>query len=178
MSGETLWLSGTDNEGFDIVLSQSTKSKVNNVLKSCGDDSSKCINGIFDTLQDAQVQLDTKLDRRNFGHMLSKTVKVGLKSAVQSGWAFFVGVSSLLYTNAKLRAQDNLEADGAYYPVNIASIAAKQIGAAQTAATKNLVLSASGSAVATITAPPDRPATLTGYVIYTSSFKFPTYKCS
>ncbi|KAG4414928.1 hypothetical protein IFR04_011951 [Cadophora malorum] len=79
LTGSTVWLSGSDSDGYDVSLSADTRGKVGGVLDGCGatiDD--QCYQDVVQALQDSELQIDNQLDRRNFGHMLSKTFRIGL----------------------------------------------------------------------------------------------------
>lgn len=113
------------------------------------------MNGIFDAFQDAGFEIDTKINRRSFGDLLTKTTKKNF------AWAFFSVVSDLLYVNWKMKS-DKLDNSGMFLPAKVANSGAQAVDAAHTAKAKDIVLSAAGTAVATITPPPIVTATLTG----------------
>ncbi|KAI1346531.1 hypothetical protein F5Y01DRAFT_321669 [Xylaria sp. FL0043] len=147
LSGSVLWLSGSDSEDYNVVLSGDTQSKVQGVLEGCGeivDD--KCWQDVWNVLRESELQLDNKLDRRHFGHLLSKTFKklVGI----------YGYMTSILLTLWSFKHDDEIFSQKVLpYP---------QVGAATIFATAtNIVISAEGQAVATVT-PTSVPTTTQG----------------
>ncbi|KAF2869401.1 hypothetical protein BDV95DRAFT_98742 [Massariosphaeria phaeospora] len=151
LTGEAIWLSSSTDDGFDVVLSKDMQSKVNNILGSCGQDSNKCVNDVYNTLKDTTIEVDHKIDRRHFGHLLSKTLK-GSTRVLRT----FETIAEMLYTFWVMKSREQMGDSGFYLPAIAAANAAKASNA--TAVT----LSAGGSIIATITPPPEPKAKLEG----------------
>ena len=134
-------------------LSPDIKAKIQGVLEGCGQLDDKCYQETREVLRSADLEVDSKLERRNFGHMLSKTIK--------GGWAIFADFAANLYMSLFQKSKDLEGAESfMFIPVSKASEAAKL----ETAT--DVVISAGGTAVATITPKPD-PTSLKGCVVIT-----------
>ena len=130
------------------------------VLDGCGatiDD--QCYQDVVQALQDSELQIDNQLDRRNFGHMLSKTFRIGLpKVGVVGGVvAFYSYVAELLVSMWHIRHSDEEFAKSLFLPHGQVS----SVTVIATATT--VIISAEGQPVATVTPVLDR-TTLMGYV--------------
>jgi hypothetical protein len=68
-------MSSKDGEGFDIVLSVSTKAKIQGVLEGCGESSDKCYQDVRNILRFSYLEIDHELTRGSFLEMLSRAMK-------------------------------------------------------------------------------------------------------
>ncbi|KAI0431606.1 hypothetical protein F5Y09DRAFT_340451 [Xylaria sp. FL1042] len=141
LTGSVVWLSGSDSEDYNVVLSSDTQNKVQGVLEGCGDTvDDRCWQDVCNVLRESELQLDDKLDRRHFGHLLSKTFTGGVA-------LFYEYVTSILTTLWSLKHADETFAQK-FLP-------RPQVSAATIFATAtNIVISAEGQAVATVTPTP------------------------
>ncbi|KAM0594562.1 hypothetical protein ACHAP6_000305 [Verticillium nonalfalfae] len=143
LSGTTVWLSGKEGNGYDVSLSAETQSKIHGILEACGEVDDKCYQEVRQLLRNADLQIDGELERRGFVQFLSKTFK-----KVGSVFSFIAGV---LISNWSMKQE---QPTGMFVPHEIASQASKL-------ETTGVVVSADGTAVATITSTPD-PTVLQG----------------
>ncbi|KAH7381918.1 hypothetical protein BKA64DRAFT_749377 [Cadophora sp. MPI-SDFR-AT-0126] len=148
LTGSTVWLSGSESDGYDVALSSDTRGKVEGVLDGCGgtlDD--KCYQDVVEALQGSELQIDNQLDRRHFGHMLSKTFRIGLpKVGVVGGIvSFYYYVSELLLAMWQTRHSDEEFAKSLFLPHSQVS----SVTLIATATT--VVISAGGQLIATVT---------------------------
>jgi hypothetical protein len=150
LASNSLWVTGTEEAGgFNFGMSSDIKAKLQGAVQGCKALDNQCYQDARSVLQAANVEVDTKLDKRNFGHLLSKTAKSGL--------ATFIDFATNLYMSWRLKSQDMQGADSfMFIPVSKASEAVKLHTAT------NVVVSAAGAVVATITPAPD-PTKLQGY---------------
>lgn len=146
LGGNTIWISGTEGQGFDIALSQDAQSRVRGVLEGCGKADDKCYQDVLNTIQAANLDPDAKVQRRGLGQMMSKTVK--------GAWTIFADVAILLTLNWQMKA-DKMDNAAFYMPQEKAEMAAISASVA------SVVHSAGGSVAMTITPTAD-PLTLTG----------------
>lgn len=146
LSGDTIWLSGQEDEGFDIVLSKDTQAKAEGVLEACGTADDKCFQDVSRSLRSAILDLDNTIQRRIIGSMLSKTTK--------GSWNIIANIALMLELNWKMKG-DKMDASAFYLP----HVKAEQ--AAQLAAASSAVHTAGPSVVITVT-PTPAPMTLTG----------------
>lgn len=146
LGGNTVWLSGKDGDGYNIELSADAKAKVNGILKGCGQADDKCYQGVREVLYDADLEIDSQLDRRGFAQLLSKTFK--------KAGAVFSFIASALMSNWYTRHQE-VEDSGLFVPQ------AKASEASELATATKVTISAGGSAVVTVTPTPD-PTKLQG----------------
>jgi hypothetical protein len=144
--GNTVWLSGKEGEGFDVVLSQDAQSRVEGVLDGCGTADNTCYQEVLNTLQSAELSLDNKIDRRNLAHLLSKTFKGAL--------GILEEVAALLTLNWLMKS-DKMDNSSFYI------LQAKAEEAAGSASATKVVHSAGGSVAITVV-PTTAPTTLTG----------------
>lgn len=98
------------------------------------------------TLQTAEFSLDSKIERRNVAHLMSKTFK--------GAWSLFANIAAMLTLNWQLTSD---KMDNAAFSIP----QAKAEEAAGAASATNIVHSAGGSVTITIT-PTLAPSTLTG----------------
>ncbi|EGY18373.1 uncharacterized protein VDAG_08707 [Verticillium dahliae VdLs.17] len=143
LSGTTVWLPGREGNGYDVSFSADTKSKIHGILEACGEVDDKCYQEVRQLLRNADLQIDGELERRGFVQFLSKTFK-----KVGSVFSFIAGV---LISNWAMKQE---QPTGMFVPHEIASQASKL-------ETTTPVVSADGTAVATITSTPD-PTVLQG----------------
>jgi hypothetical protein len=101
---------------------------------------------VLKTLQSAELSLDNKIDRRNFGHLLSKTFK--------GPWGILQQVAAMLSLNWLMKLDKMDES-------NFHIQQAKVEEAAGSASATKVVHSAGGSVAITVT-PTTAPTTLTG----------------
>ncbi|KAG4440793.1 hypothetical protein IFR05_003721 [Cadophora sp. M221] len=154
LTGSTVWISGSDSDGYDVSLSPDTRSKIRGVLDGCGeiiDD--MCYQDVLQVLESSELQIDSQLDRRHFGHMLSKTFRfVGGKVAGIA--AFFDHVSKLLLSMWHIRHSDEEFAKSIFLPHSEVT----SVTVLATATT--VVVSAEGQPIVTITQKPDTTSLL------------------
>ncbi|OAQ80923.1 hypothetical protein VFPFJ_09376 [Purpureocillium lilacinum] len=135
LSGNTIWLSGRDNEGYDVVLSPDTQAKARGILEGCGKADNKCYNDVRNFLQTSHVEIDGQLERRGFLQLLTKTFrKLG---------SVFGFIAAAMIADWQLR--HNTQPPPLFVPHNMASSASKLSGAT------GLVISAQGTPVVTVT---------------------------
>ncbi|KAF2692023.1 hypothetical protein K458DRAFT_482650 [Lentithecium fluviatile CBS 122367] len=149
LRANTIWFSGTEEDGgFEVGLSPDIKAKVQGVLEGCDKLDDKCYQEARRVIRSADFEVDHRLERRHFGHMLSKTIK--------GGWAIFVSFAATLYMSWYQKSKDLAGAESfMFIPVSKASEAAKF------ATATNVIISGGGNAVATITPTPE-PTKLKG----------------
>lgn len=122
------------------------------MLDGCGQMDDKCYQDVLGILQSATLEVDKKLEPRGFGAFISKTVKGA------SSW--LLNIYAALELSWKLKSKErNGEFDNfTHIPVSIAEQAGKLANA------PDVVVSAAGTAVATIK-PTPKPTSLTGCAI-------------
>jgi hypothetical protein len=98
------------------------------------------------TVQSADLELDSKLERRRLGDIIAKTAK--------GPWDIFYNIATMLWLNWKIRA-DKMDNSAFFLPQAKAEEAANQATAA------SVVHTAEGSVVITIT-PASKATTPTG----------------
>ncbi|KAF2265276.1 hypothetical protein CC78DRAFT_443764, partial [Lojkania enalia] len=149
LTGSSVWLSGTEEDGgFDFGISPDVKANIQGVLEGCRELDDKCYQEARGVLRSADLEVNHKLERRHFGHFLLKTAK--------GGWAIFADIAANLYMSWYQKSKDLEGVESfMFIPVSIASEAAKL----ETAT--DVVISAGGTAIATITPKPD-PTSITG----------------
>lgn len=153
-----MWLSGTEqNGGFDLGISPDVKAKVQGVLEGCGELDDKCYKETREVLRSANFEIDHKIERRAFTNFLSKTVK--------GAWDIFLDIAAMLYMSWELRSKEQHgDFDSfTFIPASKAGEAAKL----ETAT--DVVISAGGTAIATIKPTPN-PTGLKGCVVITVSY--------
>lgn len=133
-------MSGKDGDGYNIVLSSDINDKVQSVLQGCGQADDKCFHDIRAVIDSADLEVDKQLDRRGFGSLISKTFK-------RIGYIYDFMVAALLADWYLKHAQPPRL--GQYIPQ------AKASEAPVLATATNVVVSAAGSPVVTITPTPD-----------------------
>ncbi|KAI0004056.1 hypothetical protein F4779DRAFT_630464 [Xylariaceae sp. FL0662B] len=146
LNGNSVWLSGNEGDGYDVVLSPDAKAKIHGILEGCGKTDNKCYQEVREVLQSSNLEIDSQLNRRGFAQLLSKTFK---KVAF-----VFSMITSHLISNWHVRHGEVGEL-GLFVP------AAKASEASVFATASKILVSAQGSAVATITPTPD-PTKLQG----------------
>ncbi|KAM0330636.1 hypothetical protein ACHAQA_003586 [Verticillium albo-atrum] len=144
LTGNTVWLSGKENDGYNVYLSPETQDKVVGILEACGKADDKCYQEVRKVLRSANLQIDGEIERRGFVQFLSKTFK-----KVGSVFSFIAGA---LISNWAMKQE---QPSGLFVPHEIASQASKLTEAT------GVVVSADGTVVATITPTPD-PTKLQG----------------
>lgn len=142
-----MWLSGNEADGYDITLSQDTRDKVHDILFGCGKMDNSCYQEVYQVLRSAHVEIDNRLERRGFVQLLTKTFR---KFSTVAGSIAMVLVAN--WMTAATKEPPNL----VFVPVEIASQAPKLAEATE------VVISAEGTAVVTVTPTPD-PTQLRGY---------------
>ncbi|KAH7083730.1 hypothetical protein FB567DRAFT_529797 [Paraphoma chrysanthemicola] len=150
LTGNSIWLTGSEEKGgFDLGLSPDVKAKVQGVLEACGQADDKCYQDTRDVLRSANLDIDNRIERRDFRHLLSKTVKGAL--------GYFLDIAAMLYISWEMKFKDQHgEFDSfAFIPVSKAGEAAKL----ETAT--DVLVSAEGTAIATIK-PTPHPTSLKG----------------
>jgi hypothetical protein len=122
------------------------------VLDACGQPDDKCYKDTREVLRSANLEIDHKIERRDFRQLLSKTVKGAL--------GYFLDIAAMLYISWELKFKDQHgEFDSfKFIPLSKAGEAAKW----ETAS--DVIVSAGGTAVATIK-PTPHPTSLKGYVV-------------
>ena len=116
------------------------------MLEGCGQADNKCYQDVREILNSANLEIDSQLDRRGFAQFLSKTFK--------KAGSVFSFIASALMSNWYTRHQE-VEELGMFIPDTKASEAVKLATATE------VVISAGGSPVVTITPTPD-PTNLQG----------------
>jgi hypothetical protein len=112
------------------------------VLEGCGKMDEKCYKDTREVLRSADLEIDQKIERRAFRHMLSKTVKSGVTA--------FLDFASMLHMSWDLKFKDRHgELDSIYIPTGKAGEADKLRTATE------VVVSAEKTAVVTIKPTPD-----------------------
>ncbi|KAH7333207.1 hypothetical protein BKA65DRAFT_596796 [Rhexocercosporidium sp. MPI-PUGE-AT-0058] len=155
LTGSTVWISGSDSDGYDVSLSADTRNKVRGVLDGCGEQvDDKCYQDVVRVLESSELQIDSQLDRRHFGHMLSKTFR-GVSARVGGIAAFFLHVSKVLLSQWHIKHSDEEFSKSLFLPHSKVST----VTVLATATT--IVVSADGQAIVTITQVPET-ATLQG----------------
>lgn len=129
-----------------MVLSQDAQSRIKGVLEGCGTADNTCYQEVLDTLQSAELSLDSKIERRNLAHLLSKTLK--------GAWSIFADVAVMLTLNWQIKSD---KMDNAAFHIT----QEKAEEAAGSASASTVVHSAGGSVAITV-ALTTAPATLTG----------------
>jgi hypothetical protein len=141
LSRDTIWLSGKADDGFDIVLSTDTQAKVEGVLEGCGTgDDNKCYQDVVQALESADLELDSKLERRELAKLLSDTMLRDLAYRLSMMW--YIG--NMLLLNWKMKAD---KMDNAAFHLPVAKVQELAISATG----PSIIQSAGGSVVVTIT---------------------------
>ncbi|KAH7068126.1 hypothetical protein BKA63DRAFT_521179 [Paraphoma chrysanthemicola] len=147
LRGDSLWISSKDAKGFDIVLSNSTKAKIQGVLEGCGEPSDRCHQEVRNILRSSRLEIDHELTRGSFMKMLS--------GALKRSMAVFSTIAAIL--KAKWLGKDNDAADnGMFIPVSKAEDAGAKLATASA-----LTIAAAGSIFITVTPTPE-PSKLQG----------------
>ena len=152
LEANSIWVKPVDG-GFDIVLGQDTKAKVDGVLEGCGDSIDQCYQEVAKVLHDAFVKIDNGIERRQAGPDIE-----GMNEVAQ-GWGSLANVKDgASYLIAADWAANKKYGDekGSFWPDEAA------IGIANFANATSLTVSAGGSAVMTITQAPDPTTSLKG----------------
>jgi hypothetical protein len=145
-SGNTIWISGKEGDGFDIVLSPDAQAKVEGILEGCGTAEDTCYQEVLKSLRAADLELDSQIERRSLGALLSKTAK--------GAWDIIFDIGTMLWLNWKIKA-DKMDNSAFHLPLS------KAEEAASSASASSVVHSAGASVVLTITPTPISPS-LTG----------------
>ncbi|KAG7055994.1 hypothetical protein JMJ77_0008445 [Colletotrichum scovillei] len=143
LSGKVIWMSGKEGAGFHVALSPDAQDEVRKTLIGCEKTDDKCYQEVREVIQSANFVIDAEIERRHFGHFLSKTFK--------SKGSAFTTIAMLLLSawSFKHPEQPSIRFADHIIPDTTAS------SAAGLADTKTIVLSAEGKGVATLTPVPD-----------------------
>jgi hypothetical protein len=139
-------VSGKENEGFTVAFSNDTMAQIQGTLDGCGQADDQCYQSVREILQAADLQVDSKLDRRGFIQFLMKAFK---KMSGVFGFA-----TAALFANWHQR-QKEVDELGIFIPETKASEASAFATATE------VVVSAGGSPILTITPTPD-PTSIQG----------------
>jgi hypothetical protein len=146
LTGDTVWISGREGEGFDIILSADTKAKVQGVLEGCGQADDQCHQDIRNVLRSAHLEIDHQLTRRTLLSMLQRTAKK------VSG--IFLEIAAILQAKWAGKAMENADW-GMFIPER------KAEDVANVASASVITISTGGKPFLTVTPTPD-PTTLQG----------------
>ncbi|OAL44289.1 hypothetical protein IQ07DRAFT_649330 [Pyrenochaeta sp. DS3sAY3a] len=147
LSGSTVWFTGQDNDGFDIVLSPEMVSRVEGVLEGCGVADDNCYQDVLDAVQSSDLEIDSKLSKRGFGSLISKTVK--------GSWNIISDITAMLLLNWHMKSEQ-FDNSAFYLPLGKAQEATKS-------AEMPTVVHQAGTVTATIT-PKPHVKSLTGSI--------------
>ncbi|KAH7029901.1 uncharacterized protein B0I36DRAFT_412362, partial [Microdochium trichocladiopsis] len=148
LTGNTVWLSGDDSDGFDVVLSDDSRAKVRGVLEACGSLDNQCFQDVQQVLAQSDLQIDPQLNKRDFFALLSKTFRLA-SSRVAATAAILMAFWQAKYADEQF-AQ-------AFVPRPVAEAAgAFAIPGAE------VVVELQGSPLVTVTAPTPAATTLIG----------------
>ncbi|KAK0631421.1 hypothetical protein B0T14DRAFT_549246 [Immersiella caudata] len=145
-----IWIdpAGDGQDGFNVVLGQDLKAKVDGVLQGCGAADNKCYQDVVKVLQnEGSIQMDKQLDSR------AVLIAAATIAEVVSTAKKVIETVSLLYIGFKALGHA-LNGGGQYWPHVVASAAGKLPEATP------ITVSAGGSPVATVTLAPAPAATV------------------
>nr|XP_036586398.1 uncharacterized protein CTRU02_03783 [Colletotrichum truncatum]KAF6796805.1 hypothetical protein CTRU02_03783 [Colletotrichum truncatum] len=147
LEGDSLWMTGAEGNGFRLVLSTGLQNKVQKSLDECGDVKDECFQRVHQTLSSSTTHIDNALEKRYFGHLLSKTFKK-------------VGVMITVFSSILLWSWEQKHTA----PSPVWLIPQDEAGSASNiAGSGTVVMSGGGAPIMTITPPPD-VASATGSV--------------
>ncbi|KAF9873214.1 hypothetical protein CkaCkLH20_09377 [Colletotrichum karsti] len=142
LEGDSLWMTGAEDSGFHLVLSADLQKKVQKGLDDCGDVKDECFQKLHRIISSSTTHIDNALEKRHFGHLLSKTFK-------KVGVMFTVISSILLWSWEEKHTPPS---PVWFIPQEKASLASN------VASPGTIVMSGGGAPIMTITPPPDTPS--------------------
>ncbi|KAK5653023.1 hypothetical protein OQA88_9309 [Cercophora sp. LCS_1] len=151
LQADSIWINPAEG-GFNIVLGQDLKAKVDGVLEGCGQLDNQCYQDVVKVLQDGSIQMDKRLESRQWlvtAGTIAKVLQTGVK-IVEGIGAIVVAVFAVI----KGPGDDK----GQFWPDVVASAVGKLPDDAL------ITVSAGDSAVVTITQAPNPTASLEGSV--------------
>jgi hypothetical protein len=136
-------MSGSENEdGFDVGISPDIAASIHGTLEGCGQLDDKCYHEVQDVLQSAKVEMNHKLEGRDFLWFIKKNAKLPI--------VLFANIINTLRISWYQKSHNSQDVESfMFIPLSKISEATKLQSAAE------VVVSAAGSAVATIRPRPD-----------------------
>ncbi|KAK1760056.1 hypothetical protein QBC47DRAFT_333896 [Echria macrotheca] len=151
IQADSIWITEAD-DGFNVVLGQDIKARVDGVLDGCGQPSDQCYQDVSKVLEDAVIQTDKHLQSRQLVVIIAFIARVWKSISRLKGAIAALTVAGWL--GGKQRANDK----GNFWPEVAAS------GAVNIPQATPITVLAGGSAVVTITQAPDTSTSLEGSV--------------
>ena len=150
LDGHSIWISGTESEGFDIRLAPETENKIREALEKCDERiNNDCYQRVHGILRSADLEIDQSLQKRGFAQLLSKTFK-------KLRGVFFT-ITAIVLAVWEQRKATQPELNIAQYHVPESQASAGAAFGSETPVT----VSGHSSVIVTVTPTPD-PTTLVG----------------